>query len=110
MMIAMWRDRIQTGSVTAADLFGEVTAARREIGQVLSKVEVVSATQLTLAAQMNDHEIRIRSLDDQVPDSLTTRLVSVERWQWKASAIISAIALAAGLASGYLGFLLGHVH
>lgn len=109
MMITMWRDRIPTGSVTAADLFGEVTAARREIALVLSQVAVIDARHLTLTGQLGDHETRLRTVEDKVPDQLKPRLVSVERWQWKASAIIAACALVAGLLSGYLGFLLGHV-
>ena len=109
-MIIMTSPTIPSGQVTAADLFSEVTAARREIGQVLSHVAVMDARYQAMTMQLADHETRIRLTESKIPDNLQTRLGGVERWQWKAAAVIATLAAIAGLLSGYLGFLLGHFH
>lgn len=109
-MIIMTSPPIPSGQVTAADLFSEITAARREIGQVLGQVAVIDARYQVMTVQLADHETRIRAAEGRLPDNLITRLAGVEKWQWKAAAVISTLAAVAGLLSGYLGFLLGHFH
>lgn len=101
---------VQTGQVTAADLYGEVTAARRDIQNVLTKVEVMGSQNVTMAGQLADHEARIRLLDDRIPDHAAARLTAVERWQWRAAGAIGILAIIAGVISGWLASVLTHVH
>lgn len=109
-MIIMTSPVIATGQVTAADLFSEVTAARRDISNVLTKVEVMDARHGAINAVVADHETRLRAVEGKVPDGLIGRLVSVEKWQLRAGAIIGFIALVVGVVSGYLSAILTHVH
>lgn len=99
---------IPSGTVTAADLFGEVTAVRRDVAALLGTVGIIDARYQAQAGQLADHESRIRTAEARLPDNLMTRLAAVERWQWKAAAVIATLAAVAGLLSGYVGFLLGH--
>lgn len=108
-MIIMTSPHIPSGTVTAADLFGEVTAVRRDVAEVLGKVGIIDARYQAVAGQLADHESRIRTVEARMPDNLIPRLTSLERWQWKAAAVISTLAAVAGLLGGYMGFLLGHV-
>lgn len=95
--------------VTGWDLMTEVTAVRRDVSVVLTKVEVMTATQQLASAQMQDIETRLRLLQAAVPDQLGPRLTAVERWQWRTTGAVSAVALVFGLLGGYLGTILGHL-
>lgn len=100
---------IPPGTVTAADLFGEVSAVRRDVAKVLSEVGIIDARYQAVAGQLADHESRTRAIEGRLPDHLITRLAAVERWQWKAAAVISTLAAVAGVLGGYMAFLLGHI-
>jgi len=101
---------IPPGQITAADVLADTSAIRREVAQVLTRVEVIDARDSGHAAQLADHEARIRAVEHQLPLQLAGRLVNVERWQWRAGGIVAALAAAAGLLGSLLGSLLAHAH
>jgi hypothetical protein len=107
-MIIMATPLIPPGQVTAADVFSEVSAIRRDVGQVLIKVEVIDSRHSVYTAQLADHEARIRAVEQQVPAQLAARLISVERWQWRAGGVVAALAVIAGLLGSLLGTLIAH--
>lgn len=96
--------------VTGFDLMSELTATRREVGNVLTKVEVMSAQQALATAQMTDIETRVRALQAAVPDQLGARLTAVERWQWRTGGILAGWSAAIGFLGGYIGTLIAHLH
>lgn len=96
--------------VTGWDLMAEVSATRREVGAVLTRVEVMDARQQLAAAQQADIETRLRAVQDAIPDRLDARLTAVERWQWRTGGAIAAVGVVFGLLGGLLGTLLSHVH
>lgn len=101
---------IVSGTVTAADLYGEVTATRREVGQILTKVEVMDDRYSRFSAQVGDHELRVRALESSIPAQLADRVISLERWQWRAGGVVAAFALLGGLVVGLVDALVFHVH
>lgn len=96
--------------VTGWDIMSEVTAMRRDVGTVLTKVEVMSAQQSLATAQMSDIETRLRLLQAAVPDQLQARLTTVERWQWRTGGALAASALIFGILGGWIGAVIGHIH
>jgi hypothetical protein len=96
--------------VAGRKLMTEMMAVRRDVSSVLTKVEVMTATQAHASAQMNDIEARLRLLQAAVPDQLGQRLTAVERWQWRTGGALAAIAVIAGTLGGFLGTLIAHVH
>lgn len=109
-MITMNALPLPERSVTGWDIMAEVTAMRRDVGTVLTKVEVMSAQQQLATAQMSDIETRLRLLQAAVPDQLAPRLTAVERWQWRTGGALAAAALIFGIIGGYIGVVLGHIH
>lgn len=101
---------IPPGQVTAADVLVEMSAVRRDVGQVLTRVEVIDTRGAVQAAQLADHEARIRQVEQRIPQHLSGRLAGVERWQWRAGGIVAALAAVAGLLGSLLGSLLSHAH
>lgn len=101
---------IPSGAITAADLYGEVSATRRDMATVLTKVEVMNARHTVVSAQVIDHETRLRTLELSAPDNARARLTAVERWQWRAAGIVSAFAVLGGVVAGLLEALIGHIH
>lgn len=101
---------ILTGQVTAADVLTEIGAARRDITTVLTKVEVLDDRYGRVLAQLGDHETRIRLLDDEMPKQLATRLLALERFQWKALGALVVVGIVVGVVAGWLGSLLTHIH
>jgi len=109
-MATMTTPLIPPGQVTAADVLAETSAIRRDVAQVLTRVEVIDTRDSNHAAQLADHEARIRAVEHQLPLQLAGRLVNVERWQWRAGGIVAALAAAAGLLGSLLGSMLAHAH
>lgn len=101
---------IPPGQITAADVLVETSAIRRDVAQVLTRVEVIDARDSSHAAQLADHEARIRTVEHELPAHLSARLAGVERWQWRAGGVIAALAAIAGLLGSLLGSLLAHAH
>lgn len=101
---------IPAGNITAADLLGEVGAARRDIQAVMTKVEVMDARHTVTSAAVADHELRLRVVEGLVPSDLPSRIRALERWQWKAIGALAVVAIIVGIVSGYLGGLLEHAH
>lgn len=100
--------QIQPGTVTAADLYGAVEATRREVGQILTKVEVMDDRHSRFMAQVADHETRLRNTEAAIPNRLIDRLVALEHWQWRATGVVSVIAVLSGVVAGFLTALLAH--
>lgn len=96
--------------VTGWDIMSEVAGVRRDVSTVLTKVEVMDSRQQLATAQMSDIELRLRALQEAVPDRLEARLTAVERWQWRTGGAIAAVGVIFGLLGGLLGTLLSHVH
>lgn len=109
-MITMTVQPIQTGVVTAADLYGSVEATRREIQTVLTEVRVLNNDHGRVVADVSDLQARVRILETNTPAKLAERLTSVERWQWRAGGIVAAFAVLGGVMAGLLEALIGHVH
>jgi hypothetical protein len=109
-MIIMTTPLIPPGQVTATDVLVETSAIRRDVGQLLTRVEVINVRHQDQAAQLADHEARIRAVEQSIPPQLAARLVTVERWQWRAGGIVAALAAAAGLLGSFLGTMLAHAH
>lgn len=99
---------IAPGQVTAADLYGEVTAARRDMATMLTKVEVMDDRYARHGMELTDHENRIRAIEASAVPKAGERLGALERWQWRQSGILAVLAVLAGIASGYLEQLLSH--
>lgn len=99
---------IPPGQITAADVLADTSAIRREVGQVLTKVEVIEARHVAYAAQLADHETRIRATESRIPELLSRRLAKIERWQWRAGGFVAALAAVAGLLGSLLGTLIAH--
>lgn len=110
IMIIMTTPLIPPGQVTAADVLAATSEIRRDVAQVLTRVEVIDARDTSHAAQLADHEARIRLVEHQMPEHLTARLVGVERWQWRAGGVVAALAAVAGLLGSLLGSLIAHAH
>lgn len=100
--------QIQPGMVTAADLYGAVEATRREVGQILTKVEVMDDRHARIIGQVADHETRTRALEAAIPNRLIDRLVALEHWQWRAAGVVSVIAVLAGVLAGFMTALVAH--
>lgn len=109
-MGGMTSPAIPIGQVTAADLMGEVSAARRDIQGVLTRVEVMDTRHGTVSAHVADLELRMRVVEAAMPESLKSRLGQLERWQWKAAGAMAAVAIVVGLLAGWIGTLLGRLH
>lgn len=73
--------------MTGADLLKELYQIRDKQGEALVKLTEIGATVTSDHAQLIDHEGRIRAL---------------ERFQWKAVGMATAIASVAGAAAGWL--------
>ncbi len=100
--------QIPSWTVTAADLYSAVEATRREVGQILTQVTVMDDRHGRVTAQVGDHETRIRVLEVAVPNRLADRLISLERWQWRAGGVVAAFALIGGLLAGLVTALIAH--
>lgn len=109
-MISMTSPTIQPGAVTAADLYAEVSAARREIGAMLTKIEVMDARHLNMSATVIDHEGRLRTREAAAVPNAAARLETVERWQARASAVCATLGVLAGVLSGWITSLIVHAH
>lgn len=109
-MITMTSPTIPTGQITAADLFAEVSATRREVAAALTQIQVMETRHAAINGDVTDHESRLRVLEGLVPIDLSRRLVSLERWQWKAAGAIAAVAIIFGALAGYLASLATHGH
>jgi Na+/phosphate symporter len=109
-MITMSTPLIPPGQVTAADLLAETTAIRRDVAHLLVKVEVIDARDNAHATQLADHEVRLRTVERQIPEQLVARLASIERWQWRAGGVVAALAAVSGLLGSLLGSLIAHAH
>ena len=107
-MVIMTTPLIPPGQVTAADVLAETSAIRRDVGQVLIRVEVIDARHAAYGAQLADHEARIRVSEQRIPELLSARLAKVERWQWRAGGFVAALAAIAGLLGSLLGTLISH--
>jgi hypothetical protein len=104
----MSEGQIPSGTVTAADLYGAVEATRREVGQILTKVEVIDDRHSRVVVTVTDHETRIRALEGLVPVRLPDRIISLERWQWRAGGVVAAFAVLGGLVAGLIEALVAH--
>ena len=104
----MTEGQIPSGTVTAADLYGAVEATRREVGQILTQVTVMDDRHGRVIAQVADHEARLRALEVAVPTRLADRVISLERWQWRAGGVVATCALLGGLLAGFLEQLIAH--
>lgn len=78
------------GSVTTADLYRELVGMRSDIVRALTRIEVIDARNAIVDKDTADHESRLRTL---------------EKFRYT----LLGVALVGGTASGYLGFLIGHV-
>jgi hypothetical protein len=104
----MSEGQIPSGTVTAADLYGAVEATRREVGQILTKVEVMDDRYVRVVAEIADHETRLRAAVALIPSRLPERLISLERWQWRAGGVVAAFAVLGGLVAGLIEALIVH--
>lgn len=100
---------IPPAQVTVADIYAEVRAMRDDVARALTRIEVADARHTLIIRQVDDHEARLRVIALEVPAKLTERLTVLERWQWRASAVVATVGVITGLISGSLGYLIGHV-
>lgn len=101
---------IPPGGVSAADLYSEVSAARRDVAQILTKVEVMDDRHARQSVQLGDHESRLRALETYIPPGLSDRLTAVEHWQWRAAGIVAAFAVLGGVVAGFLEAVVSRIH
>lgn len=99
---------IVPGQVTAADLYGEVTAARRDMATMLTKVEVMDDRYARHGMELTDHENRLRALEASAVPKGGERLASVEKWQWRTGGMLAVLAILAGIVAGFLEQLVNH--
>lgn len=101
---------IPPGQVTAADLLRDTSAIRHDLGELLVKVEVMHSEHTARAAEMADHEARIRAIERQLPQALAGRLAALERWRWRTMGGMSVLAVLGGLAGSIVEWALFHLH
>lgn len=101
---------IPPGQITAVDLFSVLEATRRDIQNVLTRVEVLDDRYVRTNGDIHELDGRLRVVEGKIPDGLTARLRALERWQWKAVGALAVVAIAVGVLSGWLGSVLGHAH
>jgi hypothetical protein len=109
-MVTMASPPIPTGQITAADLFGEMSAVRREVSAMLGRVDVLYYQHGDMSKVVADHESRLRVLSDKVPPDIAQRLAAVEKWQIKATVMASGVAAAVSLVVEYVVSLVAHMH
>lgn len=101
---------LMPGQVTIADLYRELLTIRTGSASMLAEMKVMATWYETHRANLADHETRIRSLEVQIPDDLGRRLGGIERWQWRAGGIVTAVAAVVGIVSGLLTQLVSRGH
>lgn len=96
--------------ITIGDLYRELVTIRTDMASMLTETKVIATRHEATQADLADHEGRLRGLEAAFPPQLANRLVSVEKWQLRAGAVVGFIGLVVGVLSGYLSALLLHVH
>lgn len=84
-------NEIPAGSVTIADLFRVMTEMRNDVGNALTRLEVISSRNQAADQLHRDHETRIRA---------------IESWRWRAAGAATAAGLLAGGLGSWAGLIL----
>ena len=88
--------------VTMGDLYREIQAARDEIARVLTRLERTEERHLNTVNRQDDHETRIRALENAIPSSLEVRIMSLEKFRWQVLGALVTIQVLAVLVEYFL--------
>lgn len=110
IMTSMSATELPSAAITIGDLYRELVTIRTDMASMLTETKVIATRAESVTADITDHEGRIRRLEASFPPALASRLASVERWQLRAGAVVSFIALVVGLLSGWISAAILHVH
>ena len=69
--------------ITMGDLYREIQATRGEVARVLARLDRVEERYLTTASRQDDHESRLRGLENAIPSSLEVRIMALEKFRWQ---------------------------
>lgn len=108
-MATMSATDLPPAAITIGDLYRELVTIRTDMASMLIETKVIATRHEADQAKIADHETRLRDIQALVPPQLSQRLVSVEKWQLRAGAVVGFIGLVVGVLSGYLSALLLHV-
>lgn len=84
-------NEIPAGAVTIADLFRVMTEMRNDVGNALTRLEVISNRNQIADELHRDHEARIRA---------------IESWRWKAAGAATTAGILAGGLGSWVGLIL----
>lgn len=107
-MTGMTASELPSAAITIGDLYRELVTIRTDMASMLIETKVIATRHEATQADISDHEGRIRGIEAALPPQLSSRLVTVEKWQLRAGAVVGFIGLVVGILSGYLSALLLH--
>ena len=77
--------------ITMGDLYREIQAVRNEVVQALSRLERAEERYLNTTSRQDDHEGRLRTLENAIPSSLEVRIMTLEKFRWQILGALLAI-------------------
>ena len=77
--------------ITMGDLYREIQAVRNEVSQALSRLERAEDRYLNTTSRQDDHEGRLRILENAIPSSLEVRIMTLEKFRWQILGALLAI-------------------